>query len=357
MPRVFLVILISLPLAYANGLYASYKPIPAHHLEQAIFDLSNNERLRAGTHALIYDEQLALSARQHANEMAQLNYVSHESPVAENATLLQRVIQAGSAAQELGENVARFRDNGNVADKVVQGWLNSPGHRKNLLHTHFTHMGIGVAQDDDGLIYISQTLAYQPLVLQSSVVNSQVSDIYEATVEFSLKARNEVAILYGNKNTEPELLDNGNYHQTIILNSNNPIQIALGVRSHGEDFIFQDDGWLDPTNAYGWQAGSSGHKTYAQIDNVFTQARQERSHLVTLSFDKFPSVDYGVWVNDNLQQEARFNGTTLNVNVPAHLIDPIIELALHKGDNRYNSILRLILSIRGAQVVLEPASR
>ncbi len=357
MPRALLIIIIFLPLGYANGLYASYKPLPANYLEQSVFDLSNDERLKAGVHALAYDEQLALSARRHAHEMAQLNYVSHESPIAENATLLQRVIQAGSAAQELGENVARFRSDGNVADKVVKGWLNSPGHRKNLLHTHFTHMGIGVAQNDEGLVYVAQTLAYQPLVLQSSLVDSQVLDIYEATIEFSLKSRSEIAILYGSKNTEPELLDSGNHRQNIVLSNNNPVQIALGVRSNGEDFIFQDDGWLDPTNIYGWRAGTSGHKTHAQIDNVFIQARQERSHRVTLYFDKVPIVDYGVWVNDTFQEEARFNGAALSINVPAHLINPIIELALDKGNNRYNTIVRLALSVRGAQVVLEPASR
>ena len=355
--RAFLITLFFLPLTYANGLYVHYKPIPAHYLEQAIFELSNAKRLEAGVGALSYDEQLALSARQHAHEMAQLNYVSHESPVAENATLLQRVIQAGSAAQELGENVARLKGNSNVAELAVQGWFNSPGHRQNLLHAHFTHMGIGIAQGSNGLFYISQTLAYQPLVLQSSLIDGQVLNIYEVNVDFSLKARSEISIFYGSKNTEPELLEAGSYRKTITLNSNSPLQIALGARSYGDDFIFQDDGWLDPTNVYGWRAGTSGHKAHGQIENVFVQAKQERTHRVTLYFDKIPSVDYGVWVNDLFQEESRFNGTTLSMNVPAHLVDPIIEVALHKGNNRYNTVVRLLLSIRGAQVVLEPASR
>ncbi len=355
--RVSLITLFFLPLTYANGLYVHYNPIPAHYLEQAIFELSNTKRIEAGVSALVYDEQLALSARQHAHEMAQLNYVSHESPITENATLLQRVIQAGSAAQELGENVARLKDSSNIAELAVQGWFNSPGHRRNLLHARFTHMGIGVAQGSNGLFYVSQTLAYQPLVLQSSLIDGQVLNIYEVNVEFSLKARSEVSIFYGSKNTEPELLDKGSYHKAIILNDSSPLQIALGIRSYGDDFIFQDDGWLDPTNVYGWQAGTSGHKIYGQIDNIFTQAKQERAHRVTLYFDKVPSVDYGVWVNDIFQEESRFNGTTLSMNVPAHLMDPIIEVALHKGNNRYNTVVRLLLSVRGARVVLEPASR
>ena len=47
-------------------------------------------------------------------------------------------------------------------------------------------MGIGVADGRDGLFYVSQTLAIQPLVLQSSSINSRTLDVYEATVDFSL---------------------------------------------------------------------------------------------------------------------------------------------------------------------------
>ena len=358
MPRAFLIILIFLPLASANGLYTSYETIPANHLEQVVFDLSNAKRQEASAHTLIYDEQLALSARQHAHEMAQLNYMSHESPIAENSTLLKRVIRAGSVAQEIGENVAKLRGVNDVAGHVVQSWYNSPGHRRNLLNPDFTHMGIGVAQDNNGTFYIAQTLARQPLVLQNSLVDSQFLNVQEANIEFSVKARSEVAFFYEDKNTEPSILDKGRYSQVITLNNHNPIQVALGIRSYGNDFIFQDDGWLDPTNAYQqWRAGTSGQKTQAQIENIFVQAKQERNHRVTLYFDKVPNVDYGIWVNNALQEGARFNGNTISVNVPSHLTNPLIELALYKGNNRYSSIIRLILSVRGARVVLEPAPR
>ncbi len=358
MPRAFLITLIFLPLAYANGLYTSYETLPTNYLEQVVFDLSNAKRQETGVHTLLYDEQLALSARQHAHEMARLNYMSHESPIAENATLLKRVIRAGSAAQEIGENVARLRGVNDVAGHVVQGWFNSPGHRKNLLHPNFTHMGIGVAQGDNGSFYISQTLANQPLVLQNSLVDSQLSNVYEANIEFSVKARSEISFFYEDKNTEPRALNEGRYSQVVTLSNHNPIQIALGTHSYGNEFIFQDDGWLDPANVYQqWRAGSSGHKGHAQIENVFVQQKQKRSHRVTLYFDKVPNVDYGVWVNNALQEEARFNGNTISVDVPSHLTNPLIELALYKGNNRYSSIIRLILSVRGARVVLEPAPR
>ena len=103
MTRVLLAALAFLPIAYANGLYVNYEYIPSHYLEQAIFDFSNAKRLEAGVGALSYDEQVALSARQHAHEMAKFDYVSHVSPIPQNSTLLQRAIQAGSPAQELGE--------------------------------------------------------------------------------------------------------------------------------------------------------------------------------------------------------------------------------------------------------------
>ena len=83
-----------------------------------------------------------------------------------------------------------------------------------------------------------------------------------------LYTRSEVAILYGSKNTDPEVLDAGKYRQTIDLPDPDLVQIALGVRSSGNDFIFQDDGWLNPTNSYEpWRAGTSGPKIYAKLEN------------------------------------------------------------------------------------------
>lgn len=339
---------------YANGIFVSYKPISTHYLEQPIFDLTNSVRQEIGARTLIYDDQLALSARQHAHEMAQLSYVSHESPIAENFTLEHRIIRAGSIAQLIGENLARLNDIGNVPEQVIQGWLDSPGHRKNLLHPRFTHMGIGVAQGSDGLFYIVQTLAYQPLTLQNSRIDNQVLDVYEVNAKFSLNARQEVAILYGSQNTKAEVLDAGHYSQIIYLNSAAPVQLALGVRSTGGSFIFQDDGWLEPTNTYQqWKAGNSGAKTYAQFENVTVQKKQESNNLVTLYFDKVPNVDYGVWVNDDWQ-EVTFKGTSISIYIPTYLVNPIIELGLYKGNDLYEPVMRLTLSVRGGRIVLEP---
>jgi hypothetical protein len=69
-----------------------------------------------------------------------------------------RILLAGANARKSGENLARFRGTpeATLAQDAVTGWMNSPGHRANLLDGGFTHIGIGVARGPNGEVYITQ---------------------------------------------------------------------------------------------------------------------------------------------------------------------------------------------------------
>lgn len=100
--------------------------------------LGNAERTRAGLVPLQPDEQLDTIAQAHARDMAQREYFGHISP--DGTDLTMRLRSAGVGFRAAGENIG----GNSSADAVVRAWLDSPGHRANLLGQEFTRIGVGV---------------------------------------------------------------------------------------------------------------------------------------------------------------------------------------------------------------------
>ena len=113
--------------------------------DQRILELVNQERASAGLDPLAVDEQLDRAANLHTNEMVQADRMSHRLPG--EASLGDRVSETGYNWTTIGENVAAGYT---TPEAVVEGWMNSSGHRANILNPDFTHMGVGYdyAPDD-----------------------------------------------------------------------------------------------------------------------------------------------------------------------------------------------------------------
>jgi uncharacterized protein YkwD len=103
-------------------------------IEQNIVQQTNSQRVRYGLPALQIDTQLMESARQHAAWMAS-----------------RRVLQHGSAAA--AENIAMGQSSSHEA---VQDWMQSPGHRANILNFTYSRIGVGAYRAADGQIYWCQ---------------------------------------------------------------------------------------------------------------------------------------------------------------------------------------------------------
>ncbi|MDF4730304.1 CAP domain-containing protein, partial [Vibrio parahaemolyticus] len=88
---------------------------------------------------LAWDQQTADVAIGHSKDMKDNNYFSHDSPTL--GTLGDRLQRGKVGFQLAGENIAAQHSDGVAA---LQGWLNSEGHRKNLLNEQFTGLGVGV---------------------------------------------------------------------------------------------------------------------------------------------------------------------------------------------------------------------
>ncbi|WP_396954657.1 CAP domain-containing protein [Neobacillus sp. YIM B06451] len=107
--------------------------------EKQIFDLTNVLRIRHGLEPVKWDEKTAQAAYGHSLDMYETNTFSHVSKKYGN--LSDRLKKARVVYQSAGENIAA-----NYIDSpaVVEGWLNSKGHRETLLNKDFTHLGVGV---------------------------------------------------------------------------------------------------------------------------------------------------------------------------------------------------------------------
>jgi len=113
---------------------------PDPESEATMLRLVNQERAIADLPPLIQDDVLRAVARAHSEEMFQLGYFSHDSPIA--GTPADRVRRAGARYTLTAENLA-YAANVEVAHR---GLMNSPEHRRNILSAELRRIGIGVAQ-------------------------------------------------------------------------------------------------------------------------------------------------------------------------------------------------------------------
>lgn len=114
-------------------------------LEQDAWNRINAERAKAGCAALVYDQKIEDVARAHSVDMRDRNYFDHATP--EGVSPAQRLTNAGVQWNRMGENIARGQRD---AATVVTGWMNSSGHRANILNCGFTRSGLGVATGGNG---------------------------------------------------------------------------------------------------------------------------------------------------------------------------------------------------------------
>ncbi|MCX5252379.1 CAP domain-containing protein [Streptomyces sp. NBC_00201] len=105
-----------------------------------VVDLTNRQRARAGLPPLAGDPLLATAAQAHSADMVARSFYSHTSP--EGTQPWDRAAAAGARRRSIGENIACGQRS---PAEVVDGWMNSPGHRANILKPDFTHIGIGFA--------------------------------------------------------------------------------------------------------------------------------------------------------------------------------------------------------------------
>ncbi|MFJ6266406.1 CAP domain-containing protein [Lysinibacillus xylanilyticus] len=106
--------------------------------EQEVVKLTNAERTKAGLAPFKTDDKLMAAAREKSQDMQSKNYFSHTSPTF--GSPFDRMKALGITYKSAGENIAQGQ---RTPQEVVQAWMDSPGHRANILNEKFTHIGVG----------------------------------------------------------------------------------------------------------------------------------------------------------------------------------------------------------------------
>ncbi|WP_346345497.1 CAP domain-containing protein [Streptomyces sp. SID5643] len=107
--------------------------------------LVNKERAAAGCSPVTANDRLTRAADDYSDVMASSGVMSHTGP--DGSTMTTRVEAAGYRWSTLGENIARGQAD---ASSVMKSWMNSPGHRANILNCSFKELGVGVHFGDGG---------------------------------------------------------------------------------------------------------------------------------------------------------------------------------------------------------------
>jgi uncharacterized protein YkwD len=153
-------------------------------LAATIHDLINDERRQEGLKSLQWDQSLAEIAYDHSRDMAERGYFDHLSPEGEDFAdryaehRYRKETHVGDTVYVGGENLSltnvvrsytydpetgqvhsyEYNDLEELARSTVQGWMDSPGHRENIL-TPFSREGIGIYVTAEGEIYITENFS------------------------------------------------------------------------------------------------------------------------------------------------------------------------------------------------------
>lgn len=120
-------------------------------MEEEIINLVNQERKKNNLNPLIKNWQLSRTARIKSEDMATNNYFSHTSPT--YGSPFNMLTDFNIKYQAAAENIAYGQTS---AEEVMNSWMNSSGHRANILNPNYNQIGVGVARNNKGVYYFTQ---------------------------------------------------------------------------------------------------------------------------------------------------------------------------------------------------------
>lgn len=120
-------------------------------LENEVIRLVNAERSKRGLQTLTANWEVSRVARYKSQDMANKGYFSHTSPTYGSPFAMMESF--GIKYSAAGENIAKGQ---RTPQEVMNAWMNSPGHRSNILSPSYTQIGVGVAKDSAGRYYWTQ---------------------------------------------------------------------------------------------------------------------------------------------------------------------------------------------------------
>lgn len=153
--------------------------------EQRVVELTNIERAKQGLPPLKRNTNLANAARYHSADMAQDNYFNHDTYDRSGDNLIlkcntwSRILAYYSSTSYRGENIAAGYTS---PEAVVSGWMNSSGHRANILGPNFSEIGVGYYYFDSGYRHywtqdFGHTPGYFPVVIENDALTTSGNQV------------------------------------------------------------------------------------------------------------------------------------------------------------------------------------
>lgn len=109
--------------------------------EKAMLDLHNKQRATKGLKALCVHPALQKAAEAHSQDMIDKDYFTHNSQ--DGTTFAQRIKREGYNYRTAGENIAWGSGSLGSPDNIFKGWMNSSGHKANIMNKSYREVGIG----------------------------------------------------------------------------------------------------------------------------------------------------------------------------------------------------------------------
>lgn len=133
---------VSAPQAHEPAVLATTPTAPSYLTE--LLELTNAERQRAGLAPLTLSTTLSSAAQRHAEDLVRSGIFSHTG--SDGSQPSDRALDAGYPFRYVGENIAA---GGSTASMTIQQWMNSIGHRDNILKPEYTEVGFGYIADEN----------------------------------------------------------------------------------------------------------------------------------------------------------------------------------------------------------------
>ena len=237
------------PTVIDNAKLLGYQPVISGYegvtyIENKLVDLINRARREQNLPGLVINEQLRQAGRQHSTEMVKLNYFSHTSPTPEYANVSDRVNKAGVTDIEVGENIG-YMPTGNVVgygqvnteDEVVAAmhkmWMDSPGHRANILNSKYNRVGLGIIRDSSGKYHGTQVFAVTKIELKGLAAEESGAEVNILCEGQCLVSDPEVSLWINGKSQDAvPMKESGKFNFVAKLTKNSGVfTFELGYRS------------------------------------------------------------------------------------------------------------------------------
>lgn len=226
-----------------------------------------------------WDEGLARAARHYARELAGRGVLDHGGATPATRTLADRLARAGVPYATYGENLAYVRGASDPVATTVDGWLESPPHRANLLHPPFDRVGFGSATDADGALYIVQVLAAVPWAPSAWDATVRRTEARRVALEV------EVGVAPGTNGlvevdgvAERTVWQSGvtRIERTVPGNGAIPVRLAFRSGDTGP-YRLDETGRIEPGGR--WHAGEAPRQQLEVVGAGMRTITQERVHV------------------------------------------------------------------------------